>query len=226
MRTNVPASLQIYDHRGMPTPPPWDRSREVDLVVSAFAAAGTLLDRDFVDLHLLEIVDKAACSLLRDQWTDGFPVAAYTELLTTIAALRSVLGYSATPTAVEVNTWARNLRNASAEASGNDKDFHEVRIVEGPHMGVLLGVWGPKAPQEPDTLAGPILMLELPTEVGDSKNMEFGTAYYRRLKRPQPNTGQWEYMLDRTRSFPVAGSRPHFRPIAAQSVCDGAEDHG
>lgn len=216
MSTDVPAAFQMYDHRGMPEAPTWDRHHQVDKVINAFAAANTLLDRDTVDLHLLETVDKAACSLLRDQWTDGFPVAAYSELLTTIAALRSLLGYSPTPTAAEVNTWARNLRDTSAEASGDDKDFHEVRIVEGPHMGVLLGVWGPKAPQEPGALAGPLLLLELPTEVGDSKDMELGTAYYRRLKQPQPNTGQWEYMLDRKRPFPSAGSRPHFLPVADQ----------
>ncbi|QOV40186.1 hypothetical protein IM697_18365 [Streptomyces ferrugineus] len=200
----------------MPVAPTWDRAHLVDKVINAYALNGTVLDRDVVDLHLAEAADKAACSLLRDQWTDGFPVAAYSELLATIAALRSVLGYSPTPTAVDVNTWARNLRDASAEASGNDKDFHEVRIVEGPHMGVLLGVWGPKTPQEPDTLAGPLLM---PTEVGDSKNMEFGTAYYRRLKWPEPNTGRWEYMLDRKRPFPAAGSRPRFLPVPAQGGC-------
>lgn len=216
MSTNQPLSLQIRDHRGMPVPPLWDRCRDVDLVINAFAAAGTLLERDVVDLHLLETVDKAACSLLRDQWTDGFPVAAYSELLATIAALRSVLGYSPTPTAVEVNDWARNLRDASAEASGDDKELHEIRIVEGPYMGVLLGMWGPKTPQEPDTLAGPLLMLELSTELGGSKDMEFGTAYYRRLKRPHPSSGQWEYMLDRKRPFPAEGSRPHFLPVADQ----------
>jgi len=216
MSTHVPAAFQIYDHRGMPEAPIWDRHYQVDKVINAFAAAGTILERDVVDLHLLETVDKAACSLLWDQWTDGFPVAAYSELLATIAALRNILGYSPTPTAVEVNTWARNLRDASAESSGEDKELHEVRIVEGPHMGVLLGVWGPKTPHEPDTLAGPVLMLELPTERGDSKDMEFGTAYYRRLKRPHPNSGRWEYMLDRKRPFPAEGSRPHFLPVAAQ----------
>jgi hypothetical protein len=120
MSTKQPVSLQMYDPRGMPVAPLWDRFRNVDLVVNAFSAAGTLLERSVVDLHLLEIVDKAACSLLRDQWKDDFPVAAYTELLTTIAALRSVLGYVPTPTAVDVNTWARGIRNASAEASGAD----------------------------------------------------------------------------------------------------------
>jgi hypothetical protein len=216
MSTNIPELLQDRDHRGMRVAPLWDRFRNVDLVVNAFSAAGTMLERDVVDLHLLEIVDKAACSLLRDQWKDGFPVAAYTELLTTIAALRSVLGYVPTPTAVDVNTWARGIRNASAEASGATRDFHEVRIVEGPHMGILLGVWGPMEPPAPDALTGPIYRLELPTECGDTTDMQFGTAYYKRLKRPQPNTGQWEYMLDREQPFPAEGSRPRFLPVPDQ----------
>ncbi|MER6109342.1 hypothetical protein [Streptomyces hirsutus] len=209
----VPSSLaQPYDHRGMPVAPIWDRSHQVDKAINAYARTGMILDRDTVDLHLLETADKAACSLLRDQWTDGFPVAAYSELLATVAALRSILGYSPTPTAVDVNTWARRLREASADAAGPDRELHEFRIVEGPHLGVVLALWGPKAPQKPGTLPGPPLLLELPTERGDTTSLEQGTAYYRRLKRPHPTTGQWEYMLDRERPFPPAGSRPDMLP--------------
>ncbi|MFI5990241.1 hypothetical protein ACIBAC_00105 [Streptomyces sp. NPDC051362] len=215
--SNAPVSLQIYDRNGMPEAPVWDKSRQVDKVVNAFSAAGTLLDHDVVDLHLLEIVDKAACSLLRDQWTNGFPVAAYTELLTTIAALRSVLGYAPTPTAVDVNRWARAVREATAEASGAAREFYEVRIVEGPHRGVLLGVFGPPEPPTDEALAGPIFRLELPTESGESTTAN-GTAYYRRLKRPEPNTGRWEYMLDRDKPFPSEGSRPHFLTLPPAGV--------
>ncbi|MFJ4084919.1 hypothetical protein ACIP2Z_39000 [Streptomyces iakyrus] len=216
MSTNQPVSFQVYDHRGMPVPPTWGRYRQVDQVINTFAAAGTILERDVVDLHLLETVDKAACSLLRDQWTDNFPIAAYTELLTTIAALRSVLGYAPTPTPRDVNAWAQGVRDASAEASGLNRDFHEVQIVEGPHRGALLGVWGPKEAPAPDALPGPIYRLELATECGDSTDMTFGTAFYKRLKRPHPNSGRWEYMLDREQPFPAEGSRPHFLPMPDQ----------
>ncbi|MER7952069.1 hypothetical protein ABTY59_32225 [Streptomyces sp. NPDC096079] len=184
----------------------------IDLTIDAYARSGTHLGRDVVDLHLMDMADKAACSLLRDQWTDHFPVAAYTELLTTIAALRSVLGFIPTPTATDVNAWARSVRDASAAVAGPDRDIHEVQIVEGPHQGARLGLWGPRAPQAPDTLVGPLLTLELITERGDSTDLEIGVARYRRLKQPHPGTGQWEYMLDRDHPFPAAGSRPHFLP--------------
>ncbi|GAA5070805.1 hypothetical protein [Streptomyces similanensis] len=212
MSTTTNLSLQFYDRSGAPIPASVTREHLVDLTRAAFEHSGTHLGRDVVDLHLLEIVDKAACSLLRDQWTDGFPVAAYTELLTTIAALRSVLGYAPTPTARDVNAWALGLRRASAEAAGADRDIHEVRICEGPHTGIVLGLYGPKAPQALNALPGPPLVLELPTERGDSTDMEYGTAYYQRLRQPGPDTGQWEYILDRGHDFPAGGSRPRFLP--------------
>ncbi|MGW0469038.1 hypothetical protein ACWDX6_27845 [Streptomyces sp. NPDC003027] len=128
------------------------------------------------------------------------------------AAFRSVLGYSPTPTAFDVNAWARGVREASAVQAGDDRDFHEVRIVEGPHQGAQLRVWGPRTPQAPDSVRGPLLSLTLPTERGDSTDMEFGTAYYRRLKLRGPRTGQWKYMLDRDHSFPGGGSGPRMLP--------------
>ncbi|WP_328491274.1 hypothetical protein [Streptomyces zaomyceticus] len=205
MSTTSSVAVQPFTTDVIPTLP-------IDLTIAAYARSGTHLGRDVVDLHLLDIADKAACSLLRDQWTDGFPVAAYTELLTTIAALRGVLGFIPTPTAVDVSTWARGVREASAAAAGSERDFHEVRFVEGPHQGARLGLWGPRAPQAPDTVPGPLLALELVTERGDSSDLEIGVARYRRLKQPDPRTGQWEYMLDRDHPFPAEGSRPHFLP--------------
>ncbi|GGN89645.1 hypothetical protein GCM10011579_084750 [Streptomyces albiflavescens] len=109
---------------GAPQTPIWDRAHSVDTVISAFARSGTLLDRDGVDVHLAELDDKAACSLLRDRWKDDFPVAAYGELLCTVAALRGLLGYSPTPTSVEVFDWARELKRKAAEAiDGPVEDF-------------------------------------------------------------------------------------------------------
>jgi hypothetical protein len=189
----------------------------VDQALAAFQRAGQHYSRDTLDQVLLETVDKAACSLLRDQWTDGFPIAAYSELLATIAALRSVLGYSPTPTAVDVNTWAANLRNASHDkVMGQPAHMHEVQIVEGPHMGAVIALWGSAEAPAADALPGPLYRLELPTECGDSTDMTFGTAYYKRLKQPHPNTGRWEYMLDREKPFPAEGSRPRFLPVPAQ----------
>ncbi|CAM5236767.1 hypothetical protein [Streptomyces griseomycini] len=196
------------------TPPTVSGEPILDLVRGAYARSGTLLDRDVVDLHLLEAADKAACSLLRDQWTDGFPVAAYSELLSTIAALRSILGYSPTPTARDANTWARRVGHASKEAAGDDADFYEVQIIDGPHKGIILPLWGPKMPQTPDALAGPPLTLELPIERGDSTDMEYGSAYYRRCTKPRPTTMQWDYQIDRERPFPAEGSRPSMLPAA------------
>ena len=203
-------------------PPVWDRGHLVDKAVDAYARSGVHLDRDVVDLHLLETVDHAACSLLRDQWKADFPAAAYGELLSTIAALRAVLGYSPTPTAVDVNAWARGVKEATAEAAGGSRTFYEVQIVEGPHRGVLLPVWGPTESQEPGMLAGPLLTMELPTELGDSTGLEYGTAYYQRLKRPNPQTAQWEYWLDRSHPFPARGARPHFLPVPANSTKAGS----
>ncbi|NML55132.1 hypothetical protein HHL19_35610 [Streptomyces sp. R302] len=194
----------------MPTPRAFDHERMLDLVRSSYARSGTHLDTDLIDLQLLGTADKAACSLLRDQWIDGFPVAGYTELLTTIASLRALLGFTPTPTAVDVSTWALNVRDASAVASGDDRDFHIAVFAEGPHRGVQMVLWGPRAPQAPGALPGPVLSLELATEWGDSTDMQFGTAYYRRAKRPNPFTGQWEYQLDRDHPFPAAGARPCF----------------
>jgi hypothetical protein len=190
----------------------------VDQVVDAYERSGTHLEREDVDLYLLEQADKAACSLLRDQWTADFPIAAYTGLLSTIAALRSVLGYSPTPTPCDVRAWARSVADATGEAAGEAKVFHEIEIVEGPYRGVLLPVWGPEDPQAPDTLAGPPLTLELPTERGDSTGLEYGTAYYRRLKRPNPTTKQWEYLLDRGHPFPAESARPHMLAAAPDQV--------
>ncbi|MFB6629987.1 hypothetical protein ACFCWY_08835 [Streptomyces sp. NPDC056362] len=190
----------------------------LDLTRGAYARSGTLLDREVVDLHLLDRADKAACSLLRDEWTDGFPVAAYSELLTAISALRSVLGFTPTPTATDVHAWARTVREATAAAAGAERDFHEVQIVEGPHRGARLGLWGPRAPQAPSTPAGPLLTLELLTERGDSQALEIGVARYRRARQPHPRTGQWEYLLDRDHQFPDEGSRPHFPPTAGAGL--------
>ncbi|MGW2550092.1 hypothetical protein [Streptomyces sp. NPDC001635] len=212
---------QVYDHAERAKAERAAAAALVDKAASAYARGGEMIAPDALDIHLAEIADKGSCSLLRDQWADHFPVAAYTELLSTVAALRSVLGFVPSPTAREVNDWAKSVQTASHEAAmGQPADLHEVRIVEGPHRGVVLALWGMKAPQSPDTMVGPPLALELSIVRGDSEDLEHGIAYYRRLKRPNPDTNQWEYWLDRGRPFPAEGMRPQMLPVPERT--DGA----
>ncbi|MFJ4988778.1 hypothetical protein ACIP9H_33880 [Streptomyces sp. NPDC088732] len=204
-------NLQVYEPDGTPVPPTVSRDWIVRQTLAAFERGNHYVGPDALDIHLADIVDQAACSLLRDQWKDDFPVAAYGALLQTIAALRAVLGYAPSPTAVDVNDWARSIRDASKEAvAGQPADIHEVQITEGPHRGVVLALWGPKT-ATPASLAGPQLTLELPIVRGSSDNLEFGTAYYVRAKRPpHPESPQlWRYTLDRVREAPAEGMRPH-----------------
>ncbi|MET8717375.1 hypothetical protein ABZV52_29865 [Streptomyces sp. NPDC004735] len=212
-------SPEAISHNEVPVPPAVSQEHALDLVRAAHARSGTELDRDVVDLHLAETADKAACSLLRDQWNNHFPVAAYTDLLTAVAALRSILDYFPTPTATDVNAWARSLRDTSM-VEGERQELHEVRICEGPHMGVVVALWGADTPRH-GAEVGPPMVLELKTESGDSTNLEYGTAYYRRCRQPNPSTDRWEYILDRDRPFPAAGSRPHL--FGGESASVGAQ---
>lgn len=169
MSTMPKLPVQFYDTRGVPTSPSMSREHMVDLTRAAYERSNVYLDRDIVDIHLAEVADQAACSLLRDRWKHDFPVAAYTELLATVSALRSILGYAQSPTAGDVSAWARRLWESSAAAAGDDKDFHEVQIHEGPYNEVVVVLWGPKTPQAPGMLAGPPLTLELATERGTAR---------------------------------------------------------
>ncbi|MFF0698349.1 hypothetical protein ACFYU4_37665 [Streptomyces tendae] len=185
----------------LPHTPIWSRSHSVDATVAAFARGGTLLDRDGVDIHLAEIADKAACSLLRDRWKDDFPIAAYGELLCTIAALRSLLGYSPTPTAVEVFDWAREQKQkAAAEIDGPVQDF-AVQFINGPYAGVILSF-----PGEAKGLGGcPGGVITVPIEWGDDTEPGRGEARYRRGDEPTSD-GLWLYRL--AENVPQ-GARPH-----------------
>ncbi|MEU3199629.1 hypothetical protein [Streptomyces sp. NPDC006996] len=191
MSTRHPVSLQIYDRNGVPEHTPiWDRARSVNTVIAAFARGGTLLDRDGVDEHLAEIADKAACSLLRDRWKDDFPVAAYGKLLCTIAALRGLLGYSPTPTAVEVFDWARQQKQKAAEAiDGPVQDF-VIQFLNGPYSGVILTF--PGEMQGPG--GGPGQSLTVPIAWGDDSDPGRGEARYARTEEPT-SEGLWLYRL-------------------------------
>lgn len=191
MSTRHPVSPQIYDRDGVPQDTPiWDRACSVDTVIDAFARGGTLLDRDGVDLHLSEIADKAACSLLRDRWKGDFPVAAYGELLSTIAALRSLLGYSPTPTAVEVFDWAREQKRKASEALDGPMEDFGVQFINGPYRGVIMTFPG-EVTGLGDRPAGFITM---PIEWGDDTEPGCGEARYERRSTPT-SEGLWLYRL-------------------------------
>ncbi|MFD7505428.1 hypothetical protein [Streptomyces sp. NPDC059850] len=202
MSTRHPVSLQVYDRNGVPEHTPiWDRTHSVNMVIAAFARGGTLLDRDGVDVHLAEIADKAACSLLRDRWKNDFPVAAYGELLCTIAALRGLLGYSPTPTAVEVFDWARVQKQKAAEGiDGPVQDF-VIQFLNGPCSGVILTF--------PGEMRGPGgepgLSLTVPIAWGDDTDPGRGEARYERIEKPT-SEGLWLYRLA---SDVPDGARPY-----------------
>ncbi|MFJ2745221.1 hypothetical protein ACIO3O_36815 [Streptomyces sp. NPDC087440] len=82
-------------------------------VLAAFARSGYHLDAEVLDEHLAEIAEKAAGSLVRDQWKPDFPAAAYCDLLTAVAALRDVLGFDPSCTAVELFAKARKQHEAA-----------------------------------------------------------------------------------------------------------------
>ncbi|WP_108934663.1 hypothetical protein [Streptomyces ardesiacus] len=202
MSTRHPVSLQTYDRNGVPEHTPvWDRARSLDTVIAAFARGGTLLDRDSVDLHLSEIADKAACSLLRDRWKDDFPVAAYGELLCTVAALRSLLDYSPTPTAVEVFDWAREQKRKTAAALDGPVEDFVVQFINGPYRGVILTFPGAVA----GLGNGPASLITMPIEWGDDKEHGRGEARYGRRAEPT-SEGLWLYRL--AEDVPE-GARPH-----------------
>ncbi|PNG22346.1 hypothetical protein [Streptomyces cahuitamycinicus] len=198
MSTTPNVSLQVYDRDGTPMPPSVSRERLVDLVRSAYARGGKHLDRDVVDLELAEIADKAACSLLRDRWNDDFPIAAYTELLSAVAAVRAVLGFAPTPTAREVHEWAENLGKQMAEEIDGLVSPCFIQFVNGPYKGAVLSV-----PARTPAM-GPANTLTLPIAWGDTEQPGRGEAQYERI--PIPDEGLWLYRL--IHEAPE-GSRPH-----------------
>jgi hypothetical protein len=198
MSTNPAISLQVHDSNGTPVPPTVSREHLVDLARAAYARGGNHLDRDVVDLELAAIADKAACSLLRDRWDDDFPIAAYTELLSAIAALRAVLGFDPSPTAREVHEWAANLgREMTKEIDGLVSPCF-LKFVNGPYQGAVLHVPG----VNPEM--GPASTLTLPIAWGDTEAPGRGEAQYERI--PVQDEGLWLYRL----LYDVPeGSRPH-----------------
>ncbi|MFD9190377.1 hypothetical protein ACFWCA_19365 [Streptomyces phaeochromogenes] len=181
--------IQIYAADGTPLPATVSRERLLDLVRGAYERGGTHLDRGAVEIELAEVADKAACSLLRDRWDDDFPIAAYDELLTAVAALRAVLGFDPTPTAQEVLEWAEKLgERLGSEAGGPSAQFF-VRFLDGPYRGAVLSVPGTLA--MPDL--GPAGTLSLPIAWGD--NLEPGRGEARYQRDAVADEGLWLYRL-------------------------------
>ncbi|MFD9394186.1 hypothetical protein ACFWBB_26640 [Streptomyces sp. NPDC060000] len=188
MSTTPNVSIQVYAQDGTPIPPTVSREHLLDLARGAYERGGTYLTRGDVDIELAEVADKAACSLLRDRWNDNFPIAAYLELLTVVAALRAVLGFDPTPTAREVTDWSEEL----GERLGSDVDgptsFSFIRFVNGPYKGAVLRVLGASD-------LGPAAALTLPIAWGDTADPGHGEARYKR-DAEVTDEGLWLYRLD------------------------------
>ncbi|MEV8344585.1 hypothetical protein [Streptomyces niveus] len=188
MSTTPNPSFQFSVVDGTPLRDVVSREPLLDLALGAYKRAGTHLTRDDVDIELAEVADKAACSLLRDRWNENFPIAAYVELLTTVAAFRAALGFDPTPTAPEVFQWAEDLgRQLGSEIDGPTAQSL-VRFVNGPYSGAILRVPGA-------TEKGPAETLTLPIAWGDTADPGRGKAQYRRAPAVNDEC-LWLYRLD------------------------------
>ncbi|MFE6639582.1 hypothetical protein ACFVFT_38290 [Streptomyces tendae] len=189
MSTTHNLSLQLYAQDGTPVPQAVSEHL-LDLTRDVYKRAGTHLAPGDVDIELAEVADKAACSLLRDRWNDDFPIAAYTELLTAVAALRAVHGFDPTPTAPEVLDWAERLGNQLGEQLEAPTSRCYVRFLDGPYRGAVLAV--PQSLRMGDM--GPATTLTLPIAWGDTADPGHGEARYQRS--PAADGGTWLYRLD------------------------------
>ncbi|MFF8696215.1 hypothetical protein ACF08W_28790 [Streptomyces sp. NPDC015144] len=203
MSTTPNLSLQVYAPDGTPIPPTVSREHLLDLARGVYERGGTYLSRGDVDIELAEVADKAACSLLRDRWDDAFPLAAYTELLTAVAALRAVLGFDPSPTAPEVFAWSLALAERIGEGVEEPTERSFVSFADGPYRGAVLSV--------PASLrAGPKDVLTVPIEWGDSAERGRGEARYQR-GAALTDEGLWLYRLD---GDVREDARPHIAPAA------------
>ncbi|MDH3039080.1 hypothetical protein [Streptomyces sp. TRM75561] len=160
----------------------------MDLATAAWERAGIDLGSRGLDRHLCEIADRGVLHLLRDRRGDQPSSAAYGELLTVTAALRQVLGYTPTPTAVEVATWALALRQAAARSlKGSLRDF-SVRFTDGPYQGLVIPYPGHH------TWRGPVMSCLMPVKWYDGPVLRHGDAWYTRADDAESD-GVWPYRL-------------------------------
>lgn len=193
-------------------------SPAVEKAVGAIARGGEQIAPHLFDLHLAEIADKASCSLLRDRFRDGFPHAAHHELLSTVAALRAVLGFSPTPTAAEVMDWQDRQRTAYTEAASGPTAQYPVVFVDGPYRGVEMALTGP-ADSYPKAdgplghlaglgwIAGPPASIPLPIVWGDTARPGHGTVRYARGEALAD--GLWPFTVRLDDPAPPTDARPH-----------------
>ncbi|MEU5425597.1 hypothetical protein AB0H73_08300 [Streptomyces olivoreticuli] len=191
----------------------------------AFARGGDHIDPELLDSYLVEVADKASCSLLRDRFRNDFPRAAYHELLSNVAALRAVLGFSPTPTAREVMDWQDRQRIVHAEAVRGPKTRHPVIFIDGPYCGVEMGLDGPveACPSADDPLghladgwiAGPPAFISLPIVWGDTERPGHGEVRYQRGYAPNAD-GLWSFRVRKDDPAVPEGARPHISVSAAQ----------
>lgn len=196
----------------------------IEEAVKAFARGGEYIDPEVLDVHLAEIADKASCSLLRDRFRNDFPHAAYHELLSTVAALRAVLGFAPTPTAAEVMDWQGRQRIVYADAVRGPKTQYPVVFLDGPYRGVEMALDGPAEayPKADDPLrhltegwiAGPPACIPLPIVWGDTERPGHGAVRYKRGDGPDAE-GLWPFRVRTDDPAPPEGARPYItRPVA------------
>ncbi|MEV0437725.1 RsbRD N-terminal domain-containing protein [Streptomyces spectabilis] len=200
---------------------------ELDIVQAAraFARGGEHIDPELLDVHLVEVADKASCSLLRDRFRNDFPHAAYHELLSSVAALRAVLGFSPTPTAREVLDWQDRQRTVYAEAVWGPKTKYPVVFTDGPYRGVEMALDGPAQayPSADDPLghladgwiAGPPAFISLPIVWGDTNKPGHSSVGYKRGYAPGAD-GLWPFRVRTDDPAPPTGARPHITVSSQQ----------
>lgn len=190
----------------------------IERAAAAFARGNELIDPEEVDGHLAEMAEKAAGSLLRDRHRKDFPHAAYADLLSTVAALRDVLGFTATPTAAEVLAWDKRQPEVYGRASAGRAEY-PVTFLDGPYKGVEMTLEGPVKPypEEDDPLgylvgerggwiAGPLAYVPLPVVYGPEQN-GYTSVRYKREDAPLPD-GRWPYRLRTDEPAPPEDARP------------------
>jgi hypothetical protein len=191
----------------------------IQAAVAAFARGNELVEPEELDDHLSEIADKAAGTLLKDRHRRDFPHAAYDDLLSTVAALRAVLGFTPTPTAAEVLEWHKRQPAAYGRATEGRAEYLVV-FLDGPYQGVEMALEGPVKPypEEGDPLgylvgegggwiAGPLAYVPLPVHYGPEGQHGYTSVRYKRGDAPLDD-GRWPYRLRTDDPAPPEDARP------------------
>ncbi|MEU2385116.1 hypothetical protein ABZ606_10690 [Streptomyces sp. NPDC012461] len=185
---SVSTAPDLLRQKPCPDHAPADGEHAVALAVAAWERAGTDLGGRNLDRHLCEIADRGALRLLRDRGGDLPSSAAHGELLTVTAVLRQVLGYSPTPTAMEVAAWALALKQAAAQSlEGPVREF-PICFADGPYRGLVIPYPGHS------TGRGPVMSCLVPVKWYDGPVLRHGEAWYTRADDAGAD-GVWPYRL-------------------------------